>query len=105
MQLYRIVSFGSFLESDLISPYNAVELIPFSIIGLVGGVLGAGFNALNTKITTWRMALNRKGRRKWVRIVTCMVVSLFISSINILTPLFAENDCVVRRPRVGALAM
>ena len=92
-----MLSFGSFLESDLISPYNAVELIPFSIIGLVGGVLGAGFNALNTKITTWRLALNRKGRRKWVRVVTCMVVSLFFSSINILTPLFALNDCVVRQ--------
>jgi chloride channel 7 len=58
-----MLSFGSFIESDLISPYNMIELLPFSLIGILGGVFGAGFNALNTKITKLRLKLKRNGKR------------------------------------------
>ena len=89
-----MLSFGSFIESDLIAPYNVVELIPFSLIGMGGGLLGALFNACNTKITVLRLALNSNGRKKWVRVFMCVLVSMVISSVNILTPLYGNMDCV-----------
>jgi chloride channel 7 len=50
-----------FPYADL-SNYHYLELIPFAIVGLVGGTLGATFNVVNVKINTWRKSfyVNKK---------------------------------------------
>jgi hypothetical protein len=48
-----LVSFGSFIANQ--HGYDLWELPFFMLLGVVGGLLGALFNALNTRLTRWRM--------------------------------------------------
>jgi chloride channel 7 len=34
--------------------YQLYELLPMTLLGMVGGLLGASFNALSARLCTWR---------------------------------------------------
>lgn len=56
---YGLLSFG--MSRD--SLYNYQELLPFCLIGIIGGLLGGLFVKLNVRINQWRRdKLSKKGK-------------------------------------------
>ena len=63
------------------STYAVWEVLPFAAIGILCGLLGALFNATNTRLTRARKCFHR-GRGKWTRVLeatlsVALVVSFF----------------------------
>ena len=50
------------------------EIALFLLIGCLGGLIGAGFNALNERLTRWRMLRMRTVRDKCACVRTCLYV-------------------------------
>ncbi|KAK1306761.1 Chloride channel protein CLC-d [Acorus calamus] len=75
--------------------YSFQELLPMSIIGVIGGLLGALFNQLTLYITYWRRRyLHKKGNR--VKIIEVCLVSLITSFISFGLPLLRScSPCPV----------
>ena len=48
------IAFGTFDGQD--APYTATEVPFFILLGMLGGLAGAGFNQLNERLTVWRKA-------------------------------------------------
>ena len=64
--------------------YRPLELIPFAVIGVIGGLLGAGFTWLNLAVTGMRaQKINKKP--KW-RVLEVAAITLVCSSIQFLLP-------------------
>lgn len=66
------------------------ELINFMIIGCLGGLIGAVFNAANENLTIWRMQRVNHSKRK--RMLEVLAVSLSVSVISFLMPML-WNRC------------
>eukprot|EP01113_Clastostelium_recurvatum_P030888 TRINITY_DN3802_c0_g1_i2.p1 TRINITY_DN3802_c0_g1~~TRINITY_DN3802_c0_g1_i2.p1 ORF type:complete len:885 (+),score=157.27 TRINITY_DN3802_c0_g1_i2:34-2655(+) len=64
------------LSSDYL--YRVFELIPFTILGAVGGLFGALFVHLNIRLSTWRMNSLKSWQGKILEIVLVAVITTAI---------------------------
>mmetsp|Transcript_69800 Transcript_69800/g.175820 ORF Transcript_69800/g.175820 Transcript_69800/m.175820 type:complete len:746 (+) Transcript_69800:55-2292(+) len=80
------VEFGRFQDRS----YFMWELPIFAAMGVFGGLLGALFNAANTKLSKLRMRF--VGPRGHVRFLEVLVVTLVIATFNFFAPLFLADD-------------
>lgn len=82
----NLFSFGEFNSiTGEASNYSIWELILFIIIGCLGGLIGAVFNASNEHITIWRMRnVNHSKARRFMEVV---LVSVLVSTVSFLLPL------------------
>ena len=89
-------NFGSFdvtgQNNGFINAYNVWELPFFIIIGIAGGGIGAGFNAVNEKLTQFRKlkVLSTGGR-----LLEVLLVALLMAAASFgLTVLFGNCQCL-----------
>lgn len=74
--------------SDGQEDYSFQELLPMSIIGIIGGLLGALFNQLTLYTTSWRRNyLHKKGN---IKIIEVLLISLVTSIISFGLPLLRK---------------
>lgn len=83
--------------------WSAAELLPMLLLGVVGGLLGAGLNAAVVSLAEWRRrvlpALARRlgcGKER-ARFYEGLAICLFTSTVSFLVPLMSA--CQVRRCR------
>jgi H+/Cl- antiporter ClcA len=82
----KLFSFGEFnILSGESSNFSIWELGLFVIVGCLGGLIGAVFNAANEHLTIWRM--KRINHSKLRRFLEVIVVSLIVSVVSFLMPL------------------
>eukprot|EP00538_Stauroneis_constricta_P004281 CAMPEP_0119571748 /NCGR_PEP_ID=MMETSP1352-20130426/44275_1 /TAXON_ID=265584 /ORGANISM="Stauroneis constricta, Strain CCMP1120" /LENGTH=883 /DNA_ID=CAMNT_0007621431 /DNA_START=162 /DNA_END=2814 /DNA_ORIENTATION=+ len=82
----KLFSFGEFNSlSGEASNFSIWELPIFIIIGCLGGLIGAVFNAANEHITIWRMKrINHSKARRFMEVVA---ISLCVSVVSFVMPL------------------
>jgi len=71
--------------------YSALELIPFALLGVLGGLLGALFVKLNIRINSWRRA-HLPPSKKFLRFVEVMAVAGGAALLYYTIPLMF-NSC------------
>jgi chloride channel 7 len=82
----KLFSFGDFNSfSGEESNFSIWELILFVIIGSLGGLIGAVFNAASEHLTLWRM--KRVNHSKLRRFLEVIVLAFFVSTVSFLMPL------------------
>jgi len=87
----KLFSFGEFnsLSGDA-SNFSIWELSLFIIIGCLGGLIGAVFNAANEHLTIWRMKrVNISKNRRFIEVI---LVSIMVSTVSFLMP-YIWNRC------------
>jgi chloride channel 7 len=72
--------------------YRLWELIPFMLIGCIGGLMGAAFIAVNVKVMKWRRDLIRG--RKWHLLAEVMILSVVCSTLFFAVPFAAQCESV-----------
>lgn len=81
----KMFSFGEFNSiSREASNFSIWELILFTVVGCLGGLIGAVFNAANEHLTIWRMKHVNKSKSR--RFVEVLCVSLCVSIVSFLMP-------------------
>eukprot|EP01063_Lacrimia_lanifica_P003811 TRINITY_DN1207_c2_g1_i1.p1 TRINITY_DN1207_c2_g1~~TRINITY_DN1207_c2_g1_i1.p1 ORF type:complete len:963 (+),score=348.45 TRINITY_DN1207_c2_g1_i1:57-2891(+) len=77
-----MINFGDFSTAGFI-PFQPIEVIWFLLIGALGGLGGAAFNAVNMKITAWRKRVfptsAKLKRRRAAKFLEAIAVSLLVS--------------------------
>mmetsp|Transcript_15883 Transcript_15883/g.35760 ORF Transcript_15883/g.35760 Transcript_15883/m.35760 type:complete len:511 (-) Transcript_15883:28-1560(-) len=82
----KLFSFGEFNSlSGEASNFSIWELLLFIIVGCLGGLIGACFNAANEHLTIWRMT--RVNHSKTRRVVEVLVVSMVVTTVSFILPL------------------
>ncbi|KAL3909602.1 MAG: hypothetical protein SGARI_002523 [Bacillariaceae sp.] len=85
----KLFSFGNFEFESGGSSYAVYELIPFIILGAIGGVVGAIFNNTNEWITHWRMKrVNFSKQRRFLEVLavsSAMSFVMFFLSLSYAT--------------------
>ncbi|VDM54238.1 unnamed protein product [Angiostrongylus costaricensis] len=69
--------------------YNIWEVPLFLMVGIIGGLTGALFNHLNSKMTEFR---KKYVSNKWRRLVECLLVAAISAFTGFIT-LFLVDDC------------
>mmetsp|Transcript_3666 Transcript_3666/g.5472 ORF Transcript_3666/g.5472 Transcript_3666/m.5472 type:complete len:899 (-) Transcript_3666:97-2793(-) len=91
LEIEKLFSLGEFNSlSTEASNFSLWELSLFMIVGCIGGLIGACFNATNEHLTRWRMkhiAISKT--RKFVEV---LIVSTFVTIVSFLLPLI-WNRC------------
>ncbi|XP_023006123.1 chloride channel protein CLC-d isoform X2 [Cucurbita maxima] len=87
--------------SDGQEDYSFGELLPMTVIGVIGGLLGALFNQLTLYMTNWRRNhLHKKGNR--VKIIEACLISVLTSIISFGLPLLRQcTPCPKSDPDLG----
>lgn len=82
----RLFSFGEFNSfSSENSNFSIWELALFVIIGCLGGLIGAVFNAANEHITIWRMKrINHSTSRRFFEVIA---ISILVTAVSFLMPI------------------
>ncbi|KAL7554548.1 hypothetical protein ACHAWF_018010, partial [Thalassiosira exigua] len=82
----KLFSFGEFTSiGDGSTNYKVWELLLFILIGCLGGLIGACFNAGNEHLTIWRMKnVNYSKKRRMVEVI---VMSVLVTTVSFLMPL------------------
>jgi H+/Cl- antiporter ClcA len=82
----KLFSFGEFNSlSGEASNFAIWELFMFLIIGCLGGLIGAVFNAANEHLTIWRMKrINHSKPRRFLEVIA---VSVLVSVVSFTMPL------------------
>lgn len=90
----KLFSFGEFNSlTGEASNFAIWELLNFMILGCLGGLIGAVFNAANEHLTIWRMKkVNYSKQRRCVEVLICSVV---VSTISYVMPML-WNRCTDR---------
>jgi chloride channel 7 len=82
----KLFSFGEFNSlTGARANFSVWELCLFVIVGCLGGLIGAVFNAANEHLTLWRM--RRVNYSKMRRFMEVIGVSLLVSVVSFLMPL------------------
>lgn len=82
----KLFSFGNFKFEGAETAYHTHELFYFIAIGMIGGFVGAIFNATNEHITLWRM--KRVNHSKKRRVYEVVLISVLVSVTCFAIPLF-----------------
>jgi len=78
-----LINFGQF-RNDEGHLWTALDLVAFIIMGIVGGLLGALFNALNHRLTSFRMRhLKGRGRRFAEAILIATVFTCLVFAVTL----------------------
>lgn len=96
MKTLLLIQQGKYLDSGFVifnirssgQGYHFLELIPFLIIGVIGGLLGAAFTAFNLWVTEFRGAKINKDRR-W-RVLEVIAIVVVSSSLQFLLPFMSS---------------
>jgi chloride channel 7 len=81
----RLFSLGDFNSvAGEASNFSIWELSLFTIVGCLGGMIGAIFNAANEHITIWRM--RRINHSKLRRFIEVICVSVMVTTVSFLMP-------------------
>ncbi|KAE9413812.1 hypothetical protein Angca_007086, partial [Angiostrongylus cantonensis] len=80
-----LANFGVFENKN----YNIWEVPLFLMVGIIGGLTGALFNYLNSKMTEFR---KKYVSNKWRRLVECLLVAAISAFTGFIT-LFLVDDC------------
>ena len=76
--------------------YEVWELFPFLVVGVIGGLLGAAFTALNLWVSQIRVAkINKK--TKW-RVLEVVAIAAVSSCLQYLLPFMSACEYVVPSP-------
>jgi H+/Cl- antiporter ClcA len=87
----KLFSFGEFTAiGDGTSNFSVWELLLFILIGCLGGLIGACFNAGNEHLTIWRMKNVNYSKKRRVVEVLCM--SVLVTTVSFIMPLL-WNRC------------
>ncbi|XP_017885005.1 H(+)/Cl(-) exchange transporter 7 [Ceratina calcarata] len=70
-------------------PYQIYEIPLFMIMGTIGGLLGAGWNHVNYKISCFRL---RYVKRKWLKVIEALSVAAIAATMG-FTMLYFIDDC------------
>lgn len=90
----QLFSFGEFNSlSGEGSNYKIWELLIFMVIGCLGGLIGAVFNAANEHLTIWRMKFINSSKKR--RAMEVIILSLVVSTVSYLMPTL-WNRCTPR---------
>eukprot|EP01028_Stygiella_incarcerata_P011206 TRINITY_DN622_c2_g1_i1.p1 TRINITY_DN622_c2_g1~~TRINITY_DN622_c2_g1_i1.p1 ORF type:complete len:798 (-),score=167.80 TRINITY_DN622_c2_g1_i1:291-2684(-) len=89
-----LITFGSFKGEQAL--YKVWELPLFLLLGTFGGLTGAIFNAVNKKISIWR--LKRVNSWKWRRFTEVLLVSILTSVFTFVLPYIHQN-CMKKPPK------
>lgn len=82
----KLFSFGEFTSiGDGSSNFSVWELLLFIMIGCLGGLIGACFNAGNEHLTIWRMKNVNYSKKK--RMVEVLVMSILVTTVSFVMPL------------------
>ena len=91
---------GGFIIFDINdgqSQYWFYELLPVTILGVLGGLLGSSFNYINGKLTRWRIKYlykNNHSSRRGVKVVEAILVAVITSTFQFCLPLaFSCREC------------
>lgn len=85
-EIDKLFSFGEFTSiSGEASNFSIWELTLFTVVGSLGGLIGAVFNAANEHITIWRMKHVNYSKTK--RILEVVIVSTIMSLVAFVMPL------------------
>lgn len=79
------LSFGYFERSA----YEVWELPLFALIGVIGGLMGAAFNQMNTVLTKWRM--RNIGPRGPKRYLEAIFITIIIASFHFFMPIYTDG--------------
>jgi H+/Cl- antiporter ClcA len=87
----KLFSFGEFNSlTGEASNFSIWELFLFIIIGCLGGLIGAVFNAANENLTIWRM--QHVNHSKLKRVMEVLLCSIGVSTVSFVMPLL-WNRC------------
>lgn len=82
----KMFSFGEFDSiSGEASNFSIWELALFSIVGCLGGLIGAIFNAMNEHLTIWR--IERVNHSKNKRFAEIIILSVVMSTVSFAMPI------------------
>jgi len=70
--------------------YQLHELFPITILGMVGGLLGASFNSLSARLCTWRR--DSASHHPLARITEAVAVALVTSVVTFVLPLLSSCE-------------
>ncbi|EED87046.1 chloride channel protein 7, partial [Thalassiosira pseudonana CCMP1335] len=87
----KLFSFGEFTAiGEGTINFSVWELLLFILIGCLGGLIGAVFNAGNEHLTIWRMKHVNFSKKR--RVVEVVVMSLIVTTVSFVMPLL-WNRC------------
>lgn len=86
----KLFSFGNFIFENGESSYAVFELVIFLAIGIMGGLIGACFNAANEAITHWR--IKHVNHTPQLRFIEVLCVSSLVTIVGFGLP-FVWNEC------------
>mmetsp|Transcript_7074 Transcript_7074/g.10297 ORF Transcript_7074/g.10297 Transcript_7074/m.10297 type:complete len:927 (-) Transcript_7074:203-2983(-) len=87
----KLFSFGEFTAiGDGMVNFSVWELLLFILIGCLGGLIGACFNAGNEHLTIWRMKNVNFSKKR--RVVEVVVMSILVTTVSFVMPLI-WNRC------------
>jgi len=87
----KLFSFGEFTAiGDGMVNFSVWELLLFILIGCLGGLIGACFNAGNEHLTIWRMKNVNFCKKR--RVIEVVVMSLLVTTVSFVMPLI-WNRC------------
>lgn len=82
----KLFSFGEFTSiGDGSSNFSVWELLLFILIGCLGGLIGACFNAGNEHLTIWRMKNVNFSKKR--RLIEVLVMSVLVTTVSFVMPL------------------
>lgn len=81
----RLFSFGNFIYEGEASSFAVFELFLFALIGIMGGLIGACFNAANEKLTHWR--IKHVNHSKVRRLVEVLIISSIVTVVSFILPI------------------
>lgn len=69
--------------------YEIFELLPMLLLGVMGGLLGSAFNAMNAQLTIWRQIFFRKHSPR-ARVIEAVIIALVTSTVAFGMPLMVS---------------
>eukprot|EP00933_Yihiella_yeosuensis_P050955 TRINITY_DN48766_c0_g1_i1.p1 TRINITY_DN48766_c0_g1~~TRINITY_DN48766_c0_g1_i1.p1 ORF type:complete len:811 (+),score=149.84 TRINITY_DN48766_c0_g1_i1:95-2527(+) len=84
------VEFGRFKDTR---QYQVQELLIFALMGIGGGLIGAAFNAANTRLSRWRK--QHIGPRGLKRFLEVLLVAGTIATLNFFAPVLVGGSSVM----------